>query len=205
MEYAFNCILFLHRLSMSTRIDLSIFTIVIRELSPLQCLYRNALIFKGEANIALVGGAIKALFGKNNASRGVVCHRFGIFRCDVLRKTYDEFNLCTDAVNLACIVKRNFHNRLAQVFLYMVLCYADANGKRKTKWISTGLPTKGNKKKAEKMLAETRKAFVPENSIPTEQEMLFADFMEQWLEIVKSSIQTVTYSSYSNMVKGVIR
>ena len=89
-------------------------------------------------------------------------------------------------------------------FLYMVLCYADANGKRKTKWISTGLPTKGNKKKAEKMLAETRKAFVPENSVPIEQEMLFADFMEQWLEIVKSSIQIVTYSSYSNMVKGVI-
>ena len=28
--------------------------------------------------------------------------------------------------------------------------------------------------------------------------------MEQWLEIVKSSVQTVTYSSYSNMIKSVI-
>lgn len=89
-------------------------------------------------------------------------------------------------------------------FFYMVLCWADINGKRKTKWVSTGLPIKGNKKKAEKLLMETRKAFVPDNVVPIKQEMLFADFMEQWLEIVKSSVQTVTYSSYSNMIKGVI-
>ncbi len=87
---------------------------------------------------------------------------------------------------------------------YMVLCWADVNGKRKTKWISTGLPTKGNKKKAEKLLMETRKSFVPDDVVPIKQEMLFADFMEQWLEIIKSSIQTVTYSSYSNMIRSVI-
>ena len=29
---------------------------------------------------------------------------------------------------------------------YMVLSYPDASGKRKTKWISTKLPIKGNKK-----------------------------------------------------------
>ena len=37
---------------------------------------------------------------------------------------------------------------------YMVLSYPSANGKRKNKWISTKLPVKGNKKKAEKMLSE---------------------------------------------------
>ena len=30
---------------------------------------------------------------------------------------------------------------------YMVLSYSDTSGKRKTKWISTKLPVKGNKKK----------------------------------------------------------
>ena len=33
-----------------------------------------------------------------------------------------------------------------------VLNYKDKEGKRKQKWISTNLPVKGNKRKAEKML-----------------------------------------------------
>ena len=37
-------------------------------------------------------------------------------------------------------------------YFYMVLSYPDAAGKRKTKWFPTGLPVKGNKKKAEKMI-----------------------------------------------------
>ena len=36
---------------------------------------------------------------------------------------------------------------------YMVLNSTE-NGKRKQKWISTGLPEKGNKRKAEQMLRE---------------------------------------------------
>ena len=35
---------------------------------------------------------------------------------------------------------------------YMVLNYHGAAGKRKTKWFPTGLPVKGNKKKAEKQM-----------------------------------------------------
>ena len=31
---------------------------------------------------------------------------------------------------------------------YVVLNFIDAEGKRKSKWISTGLPVKGNKRKA---------------------------------------------------------
>ena len=31
-------------------------------------------------------------------------------------------------------------------YFYAVLSYTDALGKRKTKWIATGLPVKGNKK-----------------------------------------------------------
>ena len=86
---------------------------------------------------------------------------------------------------------------------YMVVNYHDAAGKRKTKWFPTGLPVKGNKKKAEKMLMELRKEYVPDEK-PLEQGILFSDFMLQWLEIVKPTIAVTTYSSYSGMVKGVI-
>lgn len=88
-------------------------------------------------------------------------------------------------------------------FFYMVLSYPDVSGKRKTRWIPTGLPVKGNKKKAEKMLMETRRGFEPECK-PLQDDMLFSDFMLQWLEVVKPTIAITTYSSYSNMVKGVI-
>ena len=88
-------------------------------------------------------------------------------------------------------------------YLYMILSYHDASGKRKTKWIPTGLTAKGNKKKAEKMLMETRKSFVIECK-PLDEDILFSDFLLQWLEIVKSTIAITTYSSYCNMVKGII-
>lgn len=37
---------------------------------------------------------------------------------------------------------------------YFVINLYDANGKRKIKWISTGLTVRGNKRKAESMLRE---------------------------------------------------
>lgn len=89
-------------------------------------------------------------------------------------------------------------------YYYAVLSYTDALGKRKTKWIATGLPVKGNKKRAEEILAIERMAFIPPERIKDNADILFADYMEQWLEIVKSSITVVTYSSYSTMVKGTI-
>ena len=35
-------------------------------------------------------------------------------------------------------------------FYYIVLSYTDSAGKRRQPWIGTGLPVKGNKKRAEK-------------------------------------------------------
>lgn len=88
-------------------------------------------------------------------------------------------------------------------YFYMVLSYNDVTGKRKTKWLPTQLPVKGNKKKAEKLLMETRKTFEPEDK-PITEDILFSDFMLRWLEVVKPTIAVTTYSSYSNMVKSVI-
>lgn len=90
---------------------------------------------------------------------------------------------------------------------YMVLSYNTTAGKRKTKWISTKLPVKGNKKKAEEMLYETRKTFIPPEE-PVEgvlsSEMLFTDFMKMWLAVAKSTIKITTYSSYAAMVNNII-
>lgn len=86
---------------------------------------------------------------------------------------------------------------------YIVLNYKDDTGKRKSKWISTNLPVKGNKKKAEKMLLEARSTFIPE-STAIKDDMLFSDFMLRWLDIIKPTIALATYSSYSANVKNVI-
>lgn len=59
------------------------------------------------------------------------------------------------------------------------------------------------KKKAEKMLLEARNTFVPE-SAPVTDDILFADFMLKWLEIVKPTVALATYSSYSTTVKNIV-
>lgn len=89
-------------------------------------------------------------------------------------------------------------------YYYAVLSHTDALGKRKSKWIATGLPVKGNKKKAEEILTIERMSFIPPERIQNDGNILFADFMEYWLEVIKSAVTVVTYSSYSTMVKGVI-
>ena len=88
---------------------------------------------------------------------------------------------------------------------YAVLSYKAALGKRKTKWISTGLPVKGNKKKAEEFLSAQRKSFKPPEQIDCEDdEILFSDYLEQWLKVVRITVSIVTYSSYSQMVRQAI-
>lgn len=86
-------------------------------------------------------------------------------------------------------------------YYYIILNLTDSAGKRKPKWISTGLTIKGNKKRAEQMLMEERRKYA---NAKAGDDVLFADFMEQWLEIVKSTVSLPTYSSYVNAVKSII-
>lgn len=86
-------------------------------------------------------------------------------------------------------------------YYYIILNLTDSVGKRKPKWISTGLTIKGNKKRAEQMLMEERRKYA---NAKAGDDVLFADFMEQWLEIVKSTVSIPTYSSYVNAVKSII-
>ena len=86
---------------------------------------------------------------------------------------------------------------------YMVLSYVDpTTGKRMQPWFATGLPVKGNKKRAEEMLSKLRHSFsVPEvgAQVP-DGDMDFADFMLEWLGFIRHSIAKSTLASYQNMV-----
>ena len=93
------------------------------------------------------------------------------------------------------------HLREKKGYFYAVLNYTDAHGNRKTKWIATGLAVKGNKKRAEAFLQEQRRSF--QEDVPITGDVLFADFMEQWLTVIKSSVAVTTFASYSNMAGAV--
>ena len=85
---------------------------------------------------------------------------------------------------------------------YAVLNYRNAGGQRKTKWISLGLPEKGNKRKAEAELARLRAEFEPPKEVgDLSSDMLFTDYLLEWLEIVKGRLAVATYSSYAAMIK----
>ena len=85
---------------------------------------------------------------------------------------------------------------------YAVLNYRNAGGQRKTKWISLGLPEKGNKRKAEAELARLQAEFEPPKEVgDLSSDMLFADYLREWLEIAKGRLAVATYSSYAAMIK----
>ena len=96
------------------------------------------------------------------------------------------------------------HLREKSGYYYAVLNYTDSLGKRKTKWISTGLTVKGNKKRAEAILMDARRNFNPEEPKVMNGDILFADYMEKWLDIIKSSVAVPTYASYSTTVKKIV-
>ena len=85
---------------------------------------------------------------------------------------------------------------------YAVLNYRNAGGQRKTKWIALGLPEKGNKRKAEAELARLRAEFEPPKEVGVlSSDMLFTDYLLEWLEIAKGRLAVATYSSYAAMIK----
>ena len=92
-------------------------------------------------------------------------------------------------------------------FYYIVLSYTDSAGKRRQPWIATGLTVKGNKKRAEKMLAETRKDFtIPKGQVSElSPDMAFSDYMRYWLKMMRTAVTETTYSSYCfNVEKHII-
>lgn len=88
---------------------------------------------------------------------------------------------------------------------YVVISYTDKYGKHKKKWISTGLDKRGNKGRAKEIMMRELANFdswLDEQDNP-EQHILFADYIEDWLETQKPNLQISTYSSYSLQVSRI--
>ena len=111
------------------------------------------------------------------------------------------------------------HLREKRGYFHIVLSYTDENGKRQTPSKTTGLPVKGNKKRAEAMLMEARQSkelelkklretkrekedVTPQN--PNQQDkskISFTKFMLDWLEMMKPNLDETSYASYCFCIK----
>ncbi len=87
---------------------------------------------------------------------------------------------------------------------YAVLNLKDENGKRKQKWIPTGLPIKGNKRRAEKILRDKIQEW--DNKIVDYYSSIsVAEYFEKWLVKIKSEVRPNTYRNYKgNMENHII-
>ena len=88
---------------------------------------------------------------------------------------------------------------------YAVLSYKDEQGNRVIKWKTLGLPEKGNKRKAEKMLMELRKEFkAPVQCDDLDGDMLFTDYLLEWVEIAKGRVAFATYCGYVHIIEKTV-
>ena len=91
------------------------------------------------------------------------------------------------------------HLQIKNEKYYMVLELRNEQGERKTKWIGTGLTAKGNKRRAEAMLEETRTKYLSP-VVNNKSQMPFAEYMGYWLEIdeaLLSSFVSCVFDSHS--------
>lgn len=91
---------------------------------------------------------------------------------------------------------------------YTVLTYYVENT-RKLKWVSTGIKENESRKKAEKKLIQIRDEFKEKlETITTTKaedkkiQILFADFMIKWLDMIKHQIEESTYTGYKRQIEG---
>ena len=103
-------------------------------------------------------------------------------------------------------IKVSGHLEVIKGIYHMKLSWVSAEGKRQRKSKSTELPERGNKKRAQDMLIDFQREQEAElvangNSV---KDILFTDYMNQWLEKMRLQIRPTTYSGYEDNVYGVI-
>ena len=90
---------------------------------------------------------------------------------------------------------------------YVVVNYKDEYGKPKQKWISTELREKGNKTKAKQKMKEFLKSFEINQNLHNEQnsneDVLFVDFLNNFLVIKKNTIDPVTINMYNKLAENI--
>ncbi len=103
-------------------------------------------------------------------------------------------------------IKVSGHLEVIKGIYHMKLSWVSAEGKRQRKSKSTELPERGNKKRAQDMLIDFQreqeaKLVAMGNSA---KDILFTDYMKQWLEKTKLHIQPTTIDGYEDNVNGII-
>lgn len=91
---------------------------------------------------------------------------------------------------------------------YVVVNYKDEFGKPKQKWISTGLRERGNKTKANAKMKEILRNFNLANEVTKfkkEEDILFTDFLNSYLDIKKEQIEPVTINIYNKLSEVIIK
>ena len=102
-------------------------------------------------------------------------------------------------------IKVSGHLEDIRGYYHMILSWTDKYGNRDRKSISTGLTVKGNKKRAEEMLRTARREKQELlTNMPDVDDLLFADFMEQWLDVIKPKVKLTTFGGYQLNVKKAI-
>jgi integrase len=89
-------------------------------------------------------------------------------------------------------IKKNYY--------YIVLNTHDRDGNPHPKWISTGLPVKNNKRRAEALLHKTIQEYEERHYLYSPK-IPFIDFMREWLEALKPSIRPNTYKYYRLVIE----
>lgn len=80
---------------------------------------------------------------------------------------------------------------------YYAVLNLQIDGKRKQKWIDTGLPQKCPKKEREKKLRDIITQYESNPQLTTSK-ILFADYVKVWLKEAKIKVDKVTYQHYEN-------
>lgn len=96
--------------------------------------------------------------------------------------------------------------------LYGVITYTDEGGKKKHKWISTGLKERGNRKAAKEILDKAitdfqeqqeaarnklRQRAQPKEADKSDATMLFSDYCAKYVESIKGTLSAQVYAEYS--------
>jgi integrase len=102
-------------------------------------------------------------------------------------------------------IKVSGHLEEVRGIFHIKLSWTDQKGKRGRKSISTELAVKGNKGRAENILSEIKKEQEAKlKNMPVSDKILFADFMEQWLDVIRPDIKQTTFGGYQLNVKKAI-
>ncbi len=87
---------------------------------------------------------------------------------------------------------------------YYIVLNTYENGKRKKKWIKTGLAAKGNKRKAEQLLREAIQKAEQESGLVADS-VLLTDYVAIWRRSIQWEVDEITLQGYDALIDGHIQ